>query len=1374
MYSSAIWIINFDSESNRDLPMFSANVNPVGELSRAPSSKGLAAQISQSLMPISAEALLWLPYPGESPSISSWPCVTAIAQCSVAIENSSFVVVDDDTSANVAKSKLVCGVVVGYNDGSLHVALVGDDVVPHACLELNVLKDATTSSVMSIISIPEDGGSEGKPLFVVGASDGAVQSFRLDIGQLIAVAQWNDAGRPNIQMSKDMLLEEMNNGVVEAEKTLDACIMACQNVLKYKVGEEMDNGKIFESDGQEEVRALAAKKHLEDSTIKRDTYISKIPPRDIVGMASRRPLHAPQPLDILFNSALSAVRPVLAGAENITVSDVTEAAAFSLEESKARAGQDAALAAAADRKVVVRDQIAQLRSELVEILIKNEALSRPLPKNDLIVDLELAEESRRRSKQAVLQTERELARERERAEKMVKKLQDHFLKPLQQEDVVIRGVRHRDIAASTIRTLMLTDELTDLIATLHAKILMAETEEMRDDDFGGNPLGRGAIRGRSMALIGDENDSAAGNNNLTGVSMNATGAFGGTSTNMLVNNNNTNNTSPNSNNNLTDAERDRVNRRNLRHARRAEIEAYKMTRPSETETLEEKAEIDHERMLFGTYELKIKLNQKASNGKYMPASEMSDSMKASMEKLTADEQQRLIVILAESLFTMRDEHNASILNLREYKCQLQKILSNSFKELEHTCSLLKSSPQLPPNHLALSSDFNKTYNRSDAPLCEVSHPEFDKILIEVREHLQNMQLDLPWEFPDSRMTVSQKDIDAFQKQNFICHPRLQPLPASVAEAKNAFRTPQASKAPVLNASARRESLLHMRTCLLRTQPGAANQHDIQYVTGKSAVEFRVKLLMQKRALEHSIVSHIEQFDAACHARFIQKSKLELDLANGEARLLSMREELQMLLDMADKDLELRNRLIEYENERLEIIARMQVLNEERLRKAEQVSEWNLSEFEIRKEFEEAIADHQHLKPILEKFFDRPQPKNKKAGGKSNKNGDDDDDDNSNQSDDDNSDYDSDEQSDSEDDDDESGKDDNDEDFPEGRYPPGWDAVLNDTVTDLREKRWRKQEELLKLQSEIKSLNEQNDSEEQLEFAVTEKKAAVYKDMAAFQAAKQRRLNRVSLSIPLRISALENLIPGPNEPAELSESFDVEDGENPQTYAKGILPQNLTGDVIMDRSLIAALRDRETELKREQQMLIQKFKECKHRLREEKKKKIATEKDLEEHRFEFAELQRLRFGQEVFLELLEKGEPSSDVVQKRVQLREREAGAVHNIANAEKELNEARLLLAEATKRNTELLSAIARLGHSQLDLDSQLASQLQKVRVADTEPTDRMAAAERKRLEEVLAVQVKEIATLQGEINLFRRKGGHVFSTLTAQGSYRPAPGENF
>merc|ERR1711896_76765 len=99
---------------------------------------------------------------------------------------------------------------------------------------------------------------------------------------------------------------------------------------------------------------------------------------------------------------------------------------------------------------------------------------------------------------------------------------------------------------------------------------------------------------------------------------------------------------------------------------------------------------------------------------------------------------------------------------------------------------------------------------------------------------------------------------------------------------------------------------------------------------------------------------------------------------------------------------------------------------------------------------------------------------------------------------------------------------------------------------------------------------------------------------------------------------------------------------------------------------------------------------------------------------------------------------------------------------ERKITGAKKDLAEVTRENTSFMEQIVNMGYSQLQLDSALNARIANVTVNDTEPMVELKEMERERMKDLLQLQAKEIATLQAEINLFRKKGGHIYTTVTA------------
>jgi len=84
----------------------------------------------------------------------------------------------------------------------------------------------------------------------------------------------------------------------------------------------------------------------------------------------------------------------------------------------------------------------------------------------------------------------------------------------------------------------------------------------------------------------------------------------------------------------------------------------------------------------------------------------------------------------------------------------------------------------------------------------------------------------------------------------------------------------------------------------------------------------------------------------------------------------------------------------------------------------------------------------------------------------------------------------------------------------------------------------------------------------------------------------------------------------------------------------------------------------------------------------------------------------------------------------------------------------------ATKVNTETLTKIASLSSRQFDLERKLGAGISThggSTVLDSAQMIRIEVEERNRLVALVKLQGREIDALKAEINLLRRKGGHVY-----------------
>jgi len=175
-----------------------------------------------------------------------------------------------------------------------------------------------------------------------------------------------------------------------------------------------------------------------------------------------------------------------------------------------------------------------------------------------------------------------------------------------------------------------------------------------------------------------------------------------------------------------------------------------------------------------------------------------------------------------------------------------------------------------------------------------------------------------------------------------------------------------------------------------------------------------------------------------------------------------------------------------------------------------------------------------------------------------------------------------------------------------------------------------------------------------------------------------------------------------------------------------------------------------------------FRQLQRDFRSRRKEKNQAMQHIEDLNLKFQDIQMLKFGQIVDLDLIERSAPNKYVMELQDRVSEAEREHRRKIADWEKRIEKQKKELTKVTQDNTSLMDQIVSMGYSQMQLDAALNARIANVTVNDTEPLIELREMERERLKDLLTLQSKEIATLQAEINLFRRKGGHIYTTVTA------------
>lgn len=264
----------------------------------------------------------------------------------------------------------------------------------------------------------------------------------------------------------------------------------------------------------------------------------------------------------------------------------------------------------------------------------------------------------------------------------------------------------------------------------------------------------------------------------------------------------------------------------------------------------------------------------------------------------------------------------------------------------------------------------------------------------------------------------------------------------------------------------------------------------------------------------------------------------------------------------------------------------------------------------------------------------------------------------------------------------------------------------------------------------------------------------------FQKQKQHRLNQVHSLLTLKLSQIQCL------EASASNLSDASTGALciiPPANKGGALylPNTLQKHVVFTQSALRRLSQRIQELQREKSSVRTSYRELQQTFRAAQRTKQLLVRRVEELHQKYESVQLLRFGQVVDLDALESSTRSESLQKLQAQLEEKERGCARVIRDSERKFNEQQVELRNVTRTNTALMVSIATLGERQLHLDQALSRKVNNFTVNDTAPTRQMKEKELLSIRTLLDLQKKQIKSLQMEINLFKKKGGHIYTALT-------------
>jgi hypothetical protein len=504
----------------------------------------------------------------------------------------------------------------------------------------------------------------------------------------------------------------------------------------------------------------------------------------------------------------------------------------------------------------------------------------------------------------------------------------------------------------------------------------------------------------------------------------------------------------------------------------------------------------------------------------------------------------------------------------------------------------------------------------------------------------------------------------------------------------------------------RRSLWDLGRVAADAQPAVQGRHLLH----RARLELELRGLLDRRA--RSVAS----FDAALDDLRAERFRLLADLQAAELRRIALIRELRLLKEFERRDSTLGSKLAKAHADKTEVELRVSDCQEKLSAKKAEMERMITADRAIMDQFSKAVGERHKAFDALLKIFRRKIKRSRKpAEGSADR-----------QAGGDLTESESDE-SDIDDDDDEE------EEEEEEVCPAGCEPELYKAVCKLRESRLDQEEVYADFQKGVDGLKRENEVLVMREKGVAKVLLETEQDIQAFQAEKQAKLNELFVMVTLAASQV-------------------------YTDGGGKLPADTSSLLVFPADALRALQARPGQIADEARELRRRQKALRVEHATMLREQAALEARAEDHAGRLRDVQMLKFGQMVDIEALDAVGVNKTAEEVRRRIAAVEAKQADELRAMRSALASAKLELKRATEQSTAKLNAVATLFERQQKLEADLNSG-QASAPADTAGERR----ERQRLVSLVKVQAREVEALKIEINMLRRKGGHVYSAAEAQ-----------
>ena len=510
-------------------------------------------------------------------------------------------------------------------------------------------------------------------------------------------------------------------------------------------------------------------------------------------------------------------------------------------------------------------------------------------------------------------------------------------------------------------------------------------------------------------------------------------------------------------------------------------------------------------------------------------------------------------------------------------------------------------------------------------------------------------------------------------------------------------------------------------------PKVADEAALSQVERNEIDENRMRLRHERSSLVDKIASDVKDIDSKVAGLRRDRLIFSVELKAAELRLLTLFKELMLLSSFEAKDRLLTNKLEKCQRDKGEVVANISDCLSRLQTNSGQLEVWVEKDQAIMDEFLKVVPEKNAFHAQLLKIFKRKIKRAKKKSTED-EDGDEDEDDSGD-------DYEDDDEEDDEVDD---------------SCPPGCDTHLYESIIELREKRLDQEEVLADFQKELDDLKKANERHIARERQIDKDLNSTEVEIKKFQTEKQVHINELLTCCPLKIGQIRLW-----KEEEDNEGNVMDVSDNPTMLRDSVTIKDC---VVFAEASLDKVRGRIGELKEEILSDKASFGGLHKEKRALEKDKVLKEKEIEKQHVRCNELQMLKFGQLINIGELDKISVNSEEIELKKKTEALEVvnmGQIHTVHRKERKLKEK---LLDVTKVNTGKLNKIAEMNGRQFFLEKELNGNKGGMQVADDGPTLRQETEERNRLVSLVKLQAKEVDALKAEINLLRRKGGHIYA----------------